>query len=579
METLARFIRDLSNNSWFHFVTILLVCYVAFLFPMQWMGLPSGFDMLTHVRFAASFQDAFTAGQFFPSWGNDNFGYGSVGIRFYPPISAYLLAITQVFTNDWILAYLINLYFWMCVGCLGVYLFVKDWGTPRLAWLAAVAYAIIPHHLAEIFQFFLYAEFAAWAVIPFCFLFVSRICRNGSWSDTVLFAISFSILILTHIPTTVIVSFCLPLYVLLLVDWSNWRRIFLHLISAVALTLLATAFRWVMLINEVTWLAHNGPEHYTGGFYDFSIWLFPNIFTPRSQYLYIMTSWLFDVAVVLTVALLIPAVISLFCRDPKSSEKSARKMLIASLTTALFAFFMLSKASFYVWENLLILQKIQFPSRWMSVLSFFTVIVFSLSIGPLMLRFSKVQRLVFYPALATFVAISIFDVSQIIIPSAPLPRAEYVQIDYAIHAEQIWKGWWPIWAKEEAFKNTERVVAGNRKVEISDWKQELKEFVVQPGEPINIGVQLFYYPLWKATVNGRAVEIGKDDNGVMTIPIAGEASTVRLYFEEPLVNNAAYVVSAFTWLVPLFLLVFVYSRKYLRLLGSKPVLQKEYDFS
>lgn len=533
--------------------------------------------MLTDIQFATAFQDAISAGHVFPSWANDNFGYGSIGIRFYPPLSLYILALTDFVTNDWFTAILTNLYLWMVGGCTGIYLFVKEWGTPTQGLLAAILYAVVPQHLGEIFQFFMFAEFAAWGMLPFCFLFMTRICRGGTWVDTALFALSYSLLILTHIPTTIIASFCFPIYVLFLVDRHDLKRTFIHLLSAIALTLLATSFRWVMFVSELNWIAHNGPEHYASGYYDFSLWLFPNILASRSLFLYVMTSWLFDIAIVLTVALTIPALVDLF-RGSARRNSSVHKVLIASLVTAFFAFFMLSRLSFYAWSNITLLQKLQFPWRWLSVLSMFCVVLFSLSVPRLMSKFQKFERFVVYPALALVVAIMLFDITQIIIPSAPVPSAEMAQIEERLKTEPIWKGWWPTWAKEKAFDNTERVVAGGRKVEVTSWGRESKEFVVQPGEPLNIGVQNFYYPRWKATVNDRQTEIGMDENGAMTIPVPNDVSRVRLYFEEPLIIRVSYVVSFVTWLVGFGLMLVIYGRKYIRLIGSKPLLDEEYDF-
>lgn len=578
MSTVSEKFEKFQSSNVLCLAFLFLFCGVSFTLPLQILGLPSGFDMLTNIQFATAFQEAISAGQLFPSWADDNFGYGSIGIRFYPPLSSYLLALTQLLTNDWFTAFLTNLYLWMFAGCAGVYLFVKEWATPWQGLLAAMLYAVVPQHLAEIFQFFMFGQFAAWGVLPFCFLYTTRICRGGTWVDAALFSVSFSLLILTHLPTTIIVVFCLPIYTLFLIDWLHFKRIIIQLLSAIALTLLATSFRWVMLVSELSWIAHNGPEHYASGYYDFSLWLFPNVLATRSLFLYVMTSWLFDIAIVLTIALTIPALVVL-CRGSEEQNKSVRKILIASLATALFAFFMLSRPSFYVWNNFVLLQKIQFPWRWLSVLSMLCVVLFSLSLRPLILKFQRFQRLVAYPALALVVTIILFDITQIIIPSAPVPSAEFAEIEQKIKTEQIWKGWWPTWAKEKAFETNERVVAGSRRVEISGWERESKEFVVQPGEPVNIGVQIFYYPRWKATVNDSAVEIGMDENGSITIPVSSEVSRVRLYFEEPLIVNAGYVVSLVTWLFPVGLMLVIYARKYIRLTGRRPLLEEEYDYS
>ena len=578
MTRIGTFVRNHHNRNWFCVAIIVLFCFLSFALPLLMYGLPSGFDMLTDIQFATAFQDVISSGHVFPSWANDNFGYGSVGIRFYPPLSFILLAVTHLITNDWFTTFVTNAFLWMLVGSVGMYFFVKEWGTPMQGLLAAILYAVVPQHLAEIFQFFMFGEFAAWAVLPFCFLFVTRICRGGTWIDTALFALFYSLLILIHLPTTIIVSLCLPIYVLFLIDWHNFKRIFIQLLSAIALTLLATSFRWVMLVSELNWLAHNGQEHYASGYYDFSLWLFPNVLASRSLFVYVMTSWLFDIAIVLTVALTIPALICLL-RGYAGRNNSVQRVLIASLVTALFAFFMLSRPSYYLWSNITFLQKLQFPWRWLSILSMLCVVLFTLSVPHLMSRFRKFERFVAYPALALVVAIMLFDITQIIIPSAPVPSAEMAQIEERLTTQPIWKGWWPIWAKEKAFDNTERVIAASRKVDITNWTPESKEFVVQPGQPVSVGVQTFYYPRWKATVNGRASEIGMDENGAITIPVSGEVSRVHLYFEEPLIIKGSYVVSSVIWLLGFCLMYVIYGRKYIPSMSSKPLFDEEYDYS
>jgi hypothetical protein len=578
MRSVVHFFRDNRDSTWLHIVVILAFCFVAFALPILISGLPSGFDMATDMRFATAFQDAISSGHLVPNWADDNFGYGSVGIRFYPPLSLFLLGVTQLITQDWFSAFVTNMYLWMAIGCIGMYFFVRELSDSKYGLMAAMIYAIVPQHLAEIFQFFMFAEFAAWAFLPFCFFYVTRICRGGTWRDTTLFAFFYSLLIVVHIPTTIIVSMCLPIYVLVLIDWRNWKRIVLQLASALGLTLLATSFRWVMTVRELTWLAHNGPEHYNSGYYEFSQWLFPNILATRSMMLYVMSSWLFDISIVMTVALVIPAVLILFRRFENRKDID-RRVLIAALVTGAFAFFMLSRPSYYVWENITFLQKLQFPWRWLSVLSMFCVVSFSIALPNLMSRFQRFPRLVAYPALALVVTIVMFDLTQIIIPSAPYPTAKFAEIQRSIRTEEIWKGWWPIWAKEQAFENREPVVAGDRTVHLTSWERESKEFVVQPGEAMTISVKTFYYPLWKATVNDRAVETGMDQNGVMTIPISGEVSRIRLRFEEPSIYAVANVVSALTWLLPIFILAFVYGRKYIPLLRLRPVGGEEYDYS
>ena len=53
------------------------------------------------------------------------------------------------------------------------------------------------------------AEFAGAAVLPFAFLFVERVCRHRRRQDIAGLAVSFALLLLTHLPLAIIGSIAL----------------------------------------------------------------------------------------------------------------------------------------------------------------------------------------------------------------------------------------------------------------------------------------------------------------------------------------------------------------------------------
>jgi uncharacterized membrane protein len=553
-------------------VFLFLFCFASFGLPLL-SGLPSGFDMITDIRFASALKDAMLSGEIFPGWANDNFGFGSIGIRFYPPVAFYLLAFTEMLVADWFWTLWANLLFWMFLGSVGIYLFVKEWGTPTQGLIAGIGYAIVPQHLSEVFQFFLFAEFAAWGVIPFCFLFLTRICRNERWIDVALFAVSYSLLILTHLPTTIIVSLCFPLYVLFVMDWRKHVSVFVRLAAAIGLTLVATSFRWVTIVTEWNWLAHNDPKWATG-YFQFSTWLFPNTLTSRDQFIYVLTSWLFDTAIVMTAALVIPGIVYLL-KNRKQNDSGVKRILLATVVTTFFAFFMLSKPSQAVWEAFPFLQKLQFPWRWLSVLSFSAVVAFALSVPRLLDIFHNRRRLVAYPALALVVTIILFNITQIIIPSAPIPYAKFEKVEKEVAEEPMFEGWWPVWAKREGLVDNAEPFADIRRTDIRNWDSTNRVVEVSPGNPTDLIVPTFYYPHWKATRNGEPVPVSLNNNGVMTVPLTSELATVRLYFEEPLRNVLAGWISLAVWLLFGFVLISHYARESLRGQSRQPVLSEQ----
>jgi hypothetical protein len=110
-------------------------------------------------------------------------------------------------------------------------------------------------------------------------------------------------------------------------------------------------------------------------------------------------------------------------------------------------------------------------------------------------------------------------------------------------ADESCKCWWPTWAEDGALKNTERVRAADRSVDITKWNEASRTFTVETGGPMDARVATFYYPYWKASVNGTPVDIRKDEFGAILIPIPEVSSVVDLNFDEPPVYSVAFFIS------------------------------------
>src|SRR5262245_15481849 len=67
-----------------HVVLVILISFCAVGPPVFLRGFPTGGDFLQHLRFAISYSESLDAGKLQPDWTNDNFGFGSVGVRVYP---------------------------------------------------------------------------------------------------------------------------------------------------------------------------------------------------------------------------------------------------------------------------------------------------------------------------------------------------------------------------------------------------------------------------------------------------------------------------------------------------------------
>ncbi len=555
IEMFVELIKKNYEKTWFGFFVALLMSFLTVALPTWLGGLRQTIDMRSHLHFAHAFRDAIAVGDFYPGWADDNLGFGSVGIRFYPPVSDLFTAILHLASGDWHFAFTLALLIWMLLGCFGMYLFVREWSSLAYGILACILYAVVPYHFAQIYRFFLYAEFAGLAVLPFCLLYLTRICRNGKWSDVFPFALSCSVLALTHIPLTLMTAFSLIVFILIAIDWRYWKRVSLQLVVSGLLVSAATAFFWIRVITELSWVAHSD-ERYTVAGYDSGPMLFPYLLVSHDiRYEYPILRHL-DIVTVLTIMLLTSGIAVLFVQR-KNLSLSPLRVLAATTGSAVFGVFMLSKPSEVLWYGLSILQRLQYPWRWLAVVSALAVVSISLSVSLLVEAGRISRRAATYGAVLLIFGFGLVDIKQIHGTPFRISASRFNEFAAEMRSERVAEHWWPSWAKAEAFEKTEPVMTSDRrKVEVGAWGSKSRTFTVGEGDSESVRVATFYYPHWRATVNGRDVEVGKDDSGTIKLQIANERSDVELRFEEPLMNTIASWLSVATWIFLFCILAF-----------------------
>ena len=119
-----------------HLLIFALSCLV--ISPILLNGIPFSNDLKQHYQFAASINNAALSGDFFPNWSAfENNGYGGIGLRFYPPISYYILSIGKILTGNWFYGSCLAFVFWTWLGAVGVFYFAKEFFDKKSALLAA----------------------------------------------------------------------------------------------------------------------------------------------------------------------------------------------------------------------------------------------------------------------------------------------------------------------------------------------------------------------------------------------------------------------------------------------------------
>ena len=524
-------------------LVILVLAAAATLTPTLFWGIPSNQDLSNHFRFALPFYDALRTGNLYPGWLADaNHGFGDASFRFYPPALYYVLALAKATAGSWYAATVLTFAALSGLGSVGVYLWAREFGSSRMAMMAGILYALAPYRLNQFFQASMLAEFAGAAVLPFAFAFVARVCRHGGKRNIAGLAASYALLILTHLPLAVIGSIVLCAYALLCIDKKR-RLVTLGLLTlSAAIGLVASACYWTTMISELSWIRADNIKPDPSVDYRRNFVL--SSFSPDD-----INVWWMNILLLATIAMFWPA-LSLLLRTASPADHSpngARRSIKPIAICLLLTIFMATPASQPIWRIVHPLQETQFPWRWLSITSIVCPILLAMAL-PFWRRLARgKKRPLVLIALGTVVMSFAFSVSHIVREARWLAPAEFQQTLNAIPGTPGVTQWLPVWAHEPLPQMSSPVEAGDRQLTIQSWEPERRVFSVSAGQAIDARVRTFFYPHWKASVEGRPLAVHSDPNGALVVALPAESSTVTLEFREPLRVRYASGLTIFGW--------------------------------
>ena len=519
---------------------------VTAMLPAYFNGVPSGNDQTQHYQFAWTVYQSITSGDLYPSVAGDtNHGFGDVGLRFYPPAAYYVLNFLFLLIRDWYFASLAAFTLVFFAGGVGVFKWTREVFGDEPGLIAAAVYTFAPYHLNLLYNNALMAEFFATATLPFCFMSIARVCRDQRWSDVFALAAIYALLILTHLPMAIIGSLAMLVYGLFLLRPPAVIRQLGMLAAAISTAFVLAAFYLGRMLPELEWLKHSTSKYFSTTWdYHSNFLLYPGHFLNFGEDA--LNLWLADVMLIVTVLLCLPALIALL----RGRIAMSRNMIALCALVAL-AVFMTTALSLPVWYNAGFLQKVQFPWRWMSVVTAFGSVLASVGICSASERLRSVTGTLTAAGLG-FVFLA-FMLTDVLIVKGPvyLSRSELNGQISAIPDSNGCECWWPVWGELPALAQTEKVISPGRHAELIQWTPADKQFTVTAGGPVKVTVATFFYPHWRALVNDQDVQVEKTENGAISLSIPAEPSDVKLSFREPPYVRTAYAASLTAWLVVL----------------------------
>ena len=555
-----------QRNRLFFDLGIILFFSVLVTLPMYLKGIGGGNDMPQHFQFAQTYYEALLNGNFYPSWAyQPNYGYGDVSVRFYPPLTYYCLAFFRILSGNWFDATCLTFLALFFASGVGIYLWAKEWFTAKASLVGALVYIFLPYHLNQIYRASMLAEFAAAAILPFCFLYAARVCQKGRLTDICGLALSFALLILTHLPTTVMASLTLFLYCLFSLKKTTYFQTIFKLAVSVSISLLLSSFYWVRMVTELNFVKHNS-EAFSSGIYSYkSQFVFSYLF-PFADVRSSSPTALMNVITLFTLGVFIPSFI--FYLKARKSNKQKPPSINQVAVVAIFPLIMSTPLSLLLWEYFPPLQKIQFPFRWLTLFTLGSVVFAAAGFNTFLEYFKTSKR---YLSLITAGLILIclpYNAFYLMNPLVTYPKDYFSRVVERFQISPSYECWWTIWAQNSnpeapitSFPRpkfiTQQIEINDREKQVNMWESTERRFTIEEGQAHQATVATLYYPHWKVLINNSPVEVTPTDSGLISFPVPSQQSQVLLYFQEPPSVVAAFYLSAFAWFF--FLLLFSFS--------------------
>jgi len=534
---------------------VVMVVAVCALLPIIVLGLPNGADLWNHFRFALPFYDSIRSGTFYPGWlAESNNGFGDPRFRFYPPGLYYLLAATRLLSGDWYAGSIASLVLLSVLGGLGAYFWARSFFEPKIAMWAGILYTIAPYHLNEIYQASLLSEYAACSILPFAFAFVERICRKRNAYNVAGLGACYALLILTHLPLTVIGSISLAVYALFRIERRNFRVTLVQLALGVLLGIAASAFFWTTMVAELSWIKGNSNQ--PNSYYDYRVNF---LFSPTA--LANRNTWYANLLTLALLGFFLPAIV-LVHRFLKKEWRGLRALAILFMGS----FLMATPLSRPIWFVVPKLSEVQFPWRWLSITTLVGSLLLAASISTWRERIGGLRPRDLAIGLCFCLSL-VFIVTQVVRDCEYLGRARVQPMLKETRGTVSFKDWLPIWAHEflQVEKMRGNVEAGTRAVNVTSWEPLRRTFHIDDGPAGIARLRTYFYPHWVAMEEGRSLSTSAAADGVLLVAVPAQAADIEVVFREPGRVRIAALVSTVAWVLIVGLVVFGWLRRTRRL--------------
>ncbi len=510
-------------------------------------GLPLTHDGKDHVARIANFYQALSEGFLIPRWGgNLNWGYGHPVMMFLYPLSSYFASIFHFLGFSIIDSLKIVFGLTFIASGIGMYLWISRLLGVYAGIVAALLYMFAPYRFVNLYVRGAIGEHVSFAFIPIILFFITKLFldKKSKWGLATNFmgiGIFTAGLVLAHNALSILFLSFAGLYTLILFIKKKELLKLTLVFLGVLYGFILSAFFWLPAYLEGKYTLRDivtGNAEYADRFVN----NFSSFFVP--SWSYGITGQLSVQIGIVHIALIIVG--ALVVLRMKKSEVLLRRVFISTLIFLFLSLFMMVKESNFIWSSISLIQKFQFPWRFLSV-----VVLTSSVMGAYFIYLIKDSKKAFVAIGALILLLVLFY--------GNYWRANGYLIQSDSFFKQVYHGTTdtgessPIWSirfMEQEPSNTIEILEGDAIIEEVHRSTGRHEYKVEVNEKTRVRENTLYFPGWNIYLNDRKLDASSEiefqdeaNRGVMTFWVEPGIEKIVLKFENTKIRTASEIVS------------------------------------